>query len=322
MRYLIGGLGSVGRRHLRNLVALGETDVVLLRTGKSTLPAEDLAAFPVEHDLRAALARRPDAVIVSNPTALHLSIAIPAAEAGCHLLLEKPLSDSMDGLDDLRRAIERGGGRTLVGFQFRHHPTLRRAKALLDEGMLGRILSVRAHWGEHLPDWHPWEDYRESYAARRDLGGGVLRTLCHPFDYLRWMFGEVEEARGVVGEGLGLDVEVAAEIGLRFQSGLLAAVHLDYLQAPAEHSLSIVGDRGRLRWDAITGDLEAGSHSFPVPEGFGRDQLFLAEMKHFIDVVRGESASACTLEDGIRVQEILEAIASSARLPRLDRSRS
>src|SRR3990170_4702715 len=90
-KFLIAGLGSIGRRHLRNLNALGENDVVLLRSHRSTLPDEELAGFAIETDLAQALEKhRPAAVIVSNPTALHLDIAIPAAEAGCTLLLEKP----------------------------------------------------------------------------------------------------------------------------------------------------------------------------------------------------------------------------------------
>src|SRR5512142_2668102 len=100
MKTLIAGLGSVGRRHFRNLIALGEKDIVLLRTRKATLPDDELAGYPVEIDLKEALQKhRPDAVIVANPTSMHLDVAIPAAEAGCHLLLEKPVSNALDRLD-------------------------------------------------------------------------------------------------------------------------------------------------------------------------------------------------------------------------------
>jgi predicted dehydrogenase len=105
MKILIAGLGSVGRRHLRNLIALGEKDVVLLRSHQSTLPDEELAAFPAETDFVVALREyKPDAVIVANPTALHLDIAIPAAQSGCHIFLEKPISDSIDRVDGLQKA--------------------------------------------------------------------------------------------------------------------------------------------------------------------------------------------------------------------------
>src|SRR5574339_1097346 len=131
MKFLIAGLGSIGRRHFRNLIALGETDIVLLRTRKATLPDDELAGYPVETDIREALQmHKPDAVIVGNPTALHLDVAIPAAEAGCAILLEKPISHSLERLDVLQKTAEKTGSKILVGFQFRYHPTLRKAYEL------------------------------------------------------------------------------------------------------------------------------------------------------------------------------------------------
>src|SRR5215813_5505538 len=121
MRFLIAGLGSIGRRHLRNLIALGEKNIVLLRSHRATLPDDELTGYPVETDIHAALQRhKPDAVIVSNPTSWHLDVAIPAAEAGFHILLEKPISDSLDRLDLLQQTARRSGSKILVGFQFRY----------------------------------------------------------------------------------------------------------------------------------------------------------------------------------------------------------
>lgn len=321
MKFLIAGYGSIGRRHFRNLLALGERDIVFFRTGQSTLPEDELAGFPVETDLEAALARRPDAVIVANPTALHLDVAIPAAEAGCHILMEKPVSDSLDRVEALQQALRRGGGKLLVGFQFRFHPGLRKAAELLQQGAIGRAVCVRAHWGEYLPNWHPWEDYRQSYTSRPELGGGVVRTLSHPFDYLRWLFGEAEIAFaqvGTLGE-LQIPVEDTAEISLRFQNGALGSLHLDYLQQPPLHRLEITGTRGSLRWDNADGGVDcfrAGQgawESYPVPAGFERNTLFLDELHHFVDVIAGRVEPVCSLEDGIRVQELALDVLKFAR---------
>jgi predicted dehydrogenase len=95
---------------------------------------------------------------------------------------------------------------------------------------IGRPISARSHWGEYLPAWHPWEDYRDSYSARADLGGGVVLTLCHPFDYLRWFFSEIESlsAETARSDALGLNVEDFAEAILAFKDGPYASVHLDY----------------------------------------------------------------------------------------------
>ncbi|MGE5462500.1 MAG: Gfo/Idh/MocA family protein [Syntrophothermus sp.] len=319
MKFLIAGLGSIGRRHFRNLIALGEKEIVLLRTRKGTLPDEELAGYPVETDLHEALLEhRPDAVIVANPTSLHLDVAIPAAQAGCHILLEKPVSNSLDGLDVLQREAQKSGSRILVGFQFRYHPTLNQARELIHSDQIGKVLTVHAHWGEYLPQWHPWEDYRQSYAARADLGGGVIVTLTHPLDYLRYLLGDVESLWSFNGHisPLEVDVEDVAEIGLKFANGAVGGVHVNYFQRPPVHRLEIVGTRGTLRWDSADGILHSqrmpapfGSYSdqppapvtesFSPPQGFERNQLFLAQTRHFIEVVRREKEPVCTLEDGI-----------------------
>ncbi len=317
--FLIAGLGSIGRRHFRNLIALGEKDIVLLRTRKATLPDNELAGFPVETDLREALKKyQPDAVIVANPTSMHLDVAIPAAEAGCHILLEKPVSNSLERLDTLQQTAQKSGSRILVGFQFRYHPTLNKAREIIEAGALGKILTVHAHWGEYLPQWHPWEDYRQSYAARADLGGGVIVTLTHPLDYLRYLLGDIESLWSFNGHisPLEIDVEDVAEIGLKFASGAVGGVHVNYFQRPPVHRLEIVGTNGTLRWDNADGILHFQqmpasfgsysdqppapvSESFAPPEGFERNQLFLAQTRHFIGIVRGESEPVCTLGDGI-----------------------
>jgi predicted dehydrogenase len=320
MKFLIAGLGSIGRRHFRNLIALGEKDIILLRSHRTTLPDDKLAGYPVETDLVEALKKhKPDAVIVANPTALHLDIAIPAAEAGCHILLEKPVSDSLDRLDVLQKAAAQSGSKILVGFQFRYHPTLNKARELIQEGALGKVLTAHAHWGEYLPQWHPWEDYRQSYAARADLGGGVIRTLTHPLDYLRYLLGEVESLWSFNGHisSLELDVEDAAEVGLKFSNGAIGGVHLNYVQRPPAHRLEIVGMNGTLRWENADGMLYFfkfpavfGTFSdnppapivktFAPPEGFERNQLFVAQTRHFVETAAGESEPLCTLEDGAR----------------------
>jgi predicted dehydrogenase len=331
MKFLIAGLGSVGRRHLRNLTALGEQNIVLLRTRKATLPDDELARYPVETDINKALQNhKPAAVIVANPTALHLDVAIPAAEVGCHILLEKPVSDSLARLELLQQASQRSGSRILVGFQLRYHPTLNKARELIQTGALGQVLTVHAHWGEYLPQWHPWEDYRQSYAARADLGGGVIRTITHPFDYLRYLISEVESLwsfRGHISP-LEIDVEDVAEIGLKFTNGAIGGIHLNYFQRPPVNQLEIVGTNGTLHWEHANGILHFhqmpapfGSFSdnppapvtqtFAPPEGFERNQLFVAQMRHFIETARGESEPLCTLEDGIRALELALAARNS-----------
>ena len=337
MKFLIAGLGSIGRRHFRNLIALGEKDIVLLRTRKATLPDDELAGYPVETDLQEALKKhKPEAVIVANPTSLHLDVAIPAAEAGCHILLEKPVSHSLERLDILQKAAEKSGSKILVGFQFRYHPTLNKARQLIQSNALGKILTVHAHWGEYLPQWHPWENYRQSYAARADLGGGVIVTLTHPLDYLRYLLGEVEALWSFNGHISPLEIEVedVAEIGLRFTGGAVGGVHVNYFQRPPVHRLEVVGMDGTLRWDNADGILHLckspasfGSYSdqppapvmetFLPPEGFERNQLFVAQTRHFIETVRGETEPVCSLADGIQALRLALAAYESQKTGRM-----
>lgn len=340
MKFLIAGLGSIGRRHFRNLIALGENDIVLLRTRKGTLPEDELAGYPVETDIHEALQKhKPDAVIVANPTAMHLEVAIPAAEAGCHILLEKPISDSLDELDPLETAIKKTGSKILMAFQFRFHPGLVRAKQLLSDGQIGRIISAHVQFGEYLPAWHPWEDYRKGYAARADMGGGVVLTQCHSLDYLPWLVGKVEAAWGLTAKlsDLEVDVEDTAKIGLRFQGGALASIHLDFNQQPPEHNFTIIGTKGTLKWDLTDGavriyraspesleiasgmGIKAGGtwETFPIAETWERNVMFLEQMKHFLSIVRGDVEPSCTLEDGVRAMKLIQAVHESQRTGRL-----
>jgi predicted dehydrogenase len=325
-KFLVAGLGSIGRRHLRNLVALGERDIVLLRSHRATLPDDELSGYPVETDLTKALAtQKPGAVIIANPTALHLDVAMSAAEAGCAILLEKPISHSMDGLDALETTVRKSGSKVLAGFQFRFHPGMLRAKQLISDGEIGRIISAHVHFGEYLPAWHPWEDYRKGYAARADLGGGVVLTQCHALDYLPWLVGSVDSVWGFTAKlsDLEVDVEDTAKIGIRFASGALGSLHLDYNQQPPSHHFEIIGTKGSLQWDLSDGAVRIYRaekkewQTYPLPVGWERNVMFMDEMRHFLAVGRGEVEPSCTLEDGVNVMKLVEAVQESQRTGQL-----
>jgi predicted dehydrogenase len=308
-RFLIAGSGSIGRRHLGNLRRLGH-DAFLYRTGRRD-PAAPALDAPEEYDIERALEAGPRALLVCNPTALHLEVALAAARAGVHVLVEKPLAHSLNGVARLVGEVQRRRLVALVGFQYRFHPGLQRVKAWLEEGAVGELVSAQVHWGEELAAWHPGEDWRRSYAARADLGGGALRTLCHPFDYLRWLLGEVETVSAFVSQrALGLDVEDTAHVSLRFASGTLASVVLDYLQHPRTHGLELVGTRGRIHWSDADGSAylhdaqrDRVTPFLPAP-GFSRNDMFLDEMRHFVACLDGAERPRCTLADGVRALEI------------------
>jgi predicted dehydrogenase len=303
---LIAGLGSIGRRHLANLQALGWPHIRLYRTGKSTQSDANLAGYPVDHDLQTALARRPLAVVVSNPSALHVPLALAAVRADCHVLIEKPLSDDLDGIAELELEVAHRGLAALVGFQFRFNPGLQQIRSWLRQGEIGAVVSVQAHYGEYLPDMHPWEDYRVGYAARADLGGGALLTLCHPFDYLRWLIGDIKDVSAIESrrDALGLLVDTCVNVTARFGCGALADVHLNLVERPSNHQLTVIGTEGTITWnesDSSARRYHAASRCWETvraPHGFERNWMFLDEMRHFLSCLRGEQESRCSLADG------------------------
>jgi predicted dehydrogenase len=309
---LIAGLGSIGRRHLANLRALGWPHLRLYRTGRSTQSDAELAGIPVDHDLATALARQPVAVIVSNPSALHVPLALEAARAGAHLLIEKPLSNDMTGVGELESLVAAGRLTALVGFQLRFNPGLRQARAWLRAGAIGTVVSAQVHWGEYLPGMHPWEDYRVGYAARADLGGGVLLTLCHPFDYLRWLIGELTDVSAVESrsDSLRLSVDTCVDVTARFACGASAHVHLNFVERPMNHQLTVIGTEGTITWNHADSAVHRYStaarrwETLLAPDGFEREWMFLEEMRHFLECLRGEEQPLSTLADGRAALEV------------------
>jgi predicted dehydrogenase len=320
MKILMVGLGAIGQRHARNLRRLLGPELELLACrvlrrqhvisdaleieAGSTVEAS--LGVRVASDLDAALAESPDAVFVTNPTALHLEVAVRAARAGCALFVEKPLAASADGIEELQRIVEERRLVACVGYQLRFHPCFERVVGLLAAGSLGRVVGVRALAAERLTDWHPYEDYRESYAARAELGGGVLLTQCHELDYLCAWFGmprRVFALGGRLGD-LALDVEDTASVLLECESqgrSLPAHLHLDYLQRPPERSCEVLGERGRLRVDfraaAVDALWEDGSRERFEVAGFDRNEIFLAEAAHFLACLRGQEVPRVGLRE-------------------------
>ncbi len=321
MKFLIAGLGSIGRRHLRHLNDIGENDIILYRTNNSTLPDDLPGNIIVETNLDNALSHKPNAAIISNPTALHLKVATPIVKTGCHLLIEKPISNDLSEIAEFEKVVSENDARVLVGFQFRYHPGLRKIAELVKEETVGRPISFRAHWGEYLPDWHPWEDYRQGYAARKDLGGGVLLTLSHPFDYSRMIFGEVNTLSAFAGQlsDLEIDVEDTAEILLQFESGVLGSLHLDFNQRPPKHTFEVICTGGTIVFDKDATALNVYNandekwQAYPFPKDFERDHLFREQMKHFLEVVNNDAAPNCSLKDGVKAQKLVTAALKASK---------
>ena len=242
-----------------------------------------------------------------------VAAALAAARKGLNLFIEKPLSHSMAGLAELNELIRKQELVVEVGCMMRFHPNLVAIKKMLDEKVIGRPYFARAVVGQHLPDWRPGTDYRRSYSAHRQQGGGVVLDLVHELDLLVWWFGRVEEVAAMLGFSSDLEItsESVAQINLRFGSGLLAQVHMDYLRPAYHRSIEIVGSKGQLTWEDGKGSVTLMARGARprrvsrVPKGFDRNDMFLAHMRHFFSRLRdGTAEEAVPFEDGLHVQRI------------------
>src|SRR5215475_10799313 len=317
-RVLISGLGSIGRRHLVNLRQLGVQDILLHR--RTMEPLSEAPELPVFGDLEQALASRPDVVIISNPTAYHMQVAIPAAESGCNLFIEKPLSDSWDQVDRFLALVEKLKLVTLMGFDLRFDPGLRKVKSLLGQEAIGRIVAIQAQVGQYLPDWHPWEDYRQGVSASREKGGGVILDLIHELDYVSWLIGPVGQVACFADRLTSLEIQTedTAALLLRFENGAIGTLHLDYVQRIPSRTCRIIGEKGTIIWDAHAKAVSwcGGEHNKAWQEfkysACERNDRFLAEMVHLLCCLRGQESPQADAMTGGRVLKLALAAKESA----------
>jgi predicted dehydrogenase len=247
MNVLVVGCGSIGRRHAANAAALASAGVYDADANAARDCAKETGARAFS-TLDEALAWKPRAVVVATPHRSHLDIARQAVAAGADVLVEKPLSHTLDGVAAFLDAVDAAGRRAFVVCNMRFHPgpaALRTALA-----SVGKPLFARAHYGNYLPAMRPGRDYRELYAARRAEGGGVVLDAVHEIDYLAWLFGCVESAACHAAKlsDLDLDVEDHALMALRHAGGVEASVELDYLRPVKSRGCEIVGTEGVLVW--------------------------------------------------------------------------
>ena len=308
---LIVGYGSIGRRYYQNLQSLGFDDVRLVRSPAPRASAlESPATAQVYHDLQQALAAGPSLVIVSNPTSLHVETARTALQADLPVILEKPVSHSASTARELLQWAGEKNARCSVAYCFRYHPLYRQLRESVQAGAIGRPFHVHSWQASFLPDWHPWEDYRGSYAARAELGGGVVRTLDHDLDFLRWSFGQPESVIASAGplSGINVPVDDTADMIYRFPSRLQACVHLSFARRDYARGVWVVGEEGTLvlDWNQAALQLVRGKVSETIealPDDFDLNSIYVETLR---DAIRhfDEGSVAIPLADGVAALEM------------------
>ena len=290
MKVLVVGTGSIGQRHISNLMHLGAEVAAFSYRAAEGAPCSSHAGMRLVENLHDALQEDFDGVVVANRTDLHMDVALEAARRKKNLFLEKPLSVSLAGCDELQALMGLHALVVEAGFMLRFHPNLVWIKQYLADGALGELMHLRASVGQWLPDWRPGTDHRTGYGAFRKTGGGVIFDLIHELDLVHWLAGAVVDVTAMTRhvDCLGIETEAIAQIGLRLESGALAQVHLDYVRPGYGRALEIVGSIGVLTWDYPTGTVSLsradGSSDIVhrVPSEFDRNTMFREHMAYFL----------------------------------------
>ena len=317
---LVFGSGSIGRRHMRNLRALGVQRLAACDPNPDRLvPMKtELGIRPFTDFEQAMDATQPDLVFVCSPPVFHVPQALQAVRAGAHVFIEKPLSHALDGVDELIAEAETRQRVVQVGYNLRFHPGLQKVKQLVDGGVIGRIFWAQVEAGQYLPDWRPWQDYRQSYTARRDLGGGIILDASHELDYIIWLLGQPTEVMCMAGKvsDLEVDVEDCATVLLRFASGAQADVHMDFVQRGYVRSCKLVGERGTIIWDYPAHQVriyQAEMDSWEtITYTLDNNDMYVAEVQHFLGCADQGATSVVDLKQAKRVLEVALAAKSAA----------
>jgi predicted dehydrogenase len=326
MQVLIVSLGSIGRRHLANLRLIEPNAHITVwhqHSKEGSVAQSLLPPDRVVYHIDDALDTKPDAALLTCPTSQHSEIGLALARAGVHLFIEKPLSNTLDNVDELLGVCRQRALTLMVGYNFRFYRPLQVMRQAILDGKVGRVLAVRAEVGQYLPDWRPGSDYRQGASARQELGGGAVLELSHELDYVRWLVGEVKAVSALVGHlsNLEIDVEDTAEIALQFVNGAIGSVHLDMVQRTATRTCRVIGTEGTLVWDGashavrlFSAAANAWSDLHPA-ETIDRNEMYIAELRHFFDCVRRGDTPIVSGDDGRRVLQI----ALAAKLSSQDR---
>ena len=317
-RLLIVGLGSIGRRHLSiSRALLPNADIRVLRHQRCESTPE--YANGCINSLDEALAFAPQVAVICSPATFHLQTAQPLAEAGAHLLVEKPLAASLEGVGQLLSTCAVRKSVLMTAYNLRFVRSLQEYRRLIQSGRIGRVISVRCEIGQYLPSWRPGSDYRKGVSALFGLGGGALLELSHEIDYLRWIFGEVAWVQASLSRQseLEVDVEDTAHLILGFDPDkdgrkLIANLSMDLVRHDTTRQCIAIGEQGSLRWNGLTGAVEffavdeaAWETVFVHPPQ--RDESYTLEWQHFLDCIDTGAAPLMNGRDGLAALSIIEA---------------
>ncbi|MFH1841391.1 MAG: Gfo/Idh/MocA family oxidoreductase [Candidatus Nealsonbacteria bacterium] len=309
-KIIVIGFGSIGQRHYRNLVGLGYENVCVYDLKKekigegiktiNKLTKEELSQFKV--------------AFICTPNHQHVKAALIAAQAKCHLFIEKPPSHNLKDVDRLVRICKKNKLITLIGCNLRFDPSVRKIKDLIDQGKVGKVFVIYLEYGRYLPYQRPKADYRKVYAANKSMGGGVILDDFHDFDLLFWFndFKKVKRASFVFDKlsGLDMDVEDIGNCTLCFENEVIGNIKCDYLQQYKHRNCKVIGEKGNLNWDFRDNTIyfeyfnkenqEKKEKVFEVGS-VDPNQMYIDEFKYFLEKIDKNEDTFNNLEKSLKV---------------------
>ncbi|MGD9644522.1 MAG: Gfo/Idh/MocA family protein [Pirellulales bacterium] len=318
-RLLVVGTGSIGERHVRCFQQTRSAEVAICEplgerrqdvAGRYGLPA----AFA---DLDAALAQPWDAAVVATPANLHIAQARRLAEAGCHLLIEKPLGTSLDGIGELQTLVAERSLVAAVAYVYRAHPALQAMRVAIAAGRFGEPVEIVVQAGQHFPTYRP--AYRETYYRDRATGGGAIQdALTHLLNAGEFLVGPIDRVAADAAHQVLETTAVEDTVHVLARHGdVLGSYSLNQHQAPNESTITVVCRRGTAKFEMHAARwkwmIEPGTTWQEEPAwSLERDALFVTQAGAFLDAVERRAAPLCTLDDGLQTLRVNLAVLAAA----------
>ncbi len=326
MKALIIGYGSIGRRHIENLSKLPHMDIIVCTKRKidNFLKKNNCNIIS---SIDVSLKEFPDFAIVCNETHLHISTATKLAKNKIPFFIEKPLGHSLSGTKKLLELVQKNNLITLVGCNLRFHPCILEINSILKKNLLGKIISVHAENGSFLPEWHPYENYSKGYAAKKNLGGGVVLTCIHELDYLCWLFGKVKNVMSITGKysKLNIDVEDLSAILMEFENEIIGELHLDYFQKPSSRHCKIIGNDGCLFWDFFKNKIEFYDYkkrkwiTTLYNKNYNMNKMYVDELIHFISCIQNNKQTINPINEGLETLALAITIKNAGKSKKMEK---
>ena len=317
MNALVIGYGSIGKRHCRLLLSMGvETHNIFVADLQKTRVGEAQEAGYKIFNIGADTSKQFDIVVVASSTSSHIEVLKLIPKVSKLLYIEKPLAHNYLKVAPLARSLKRhiGNAKIVVGYMLRQHPAVQYIKKCIEENKFGKVLKYRSECGMYLPNWHPWEDYRDFYMSDIDGGGGALLDISHEIDLSCYLIGKSNRAFGILGNLSDLECssDDFSEIMLQHKNGAIGSISLDLIQKNTFRKTRIVLDKAEVEIDFIgkklsinTGINEVMNEAFKI-DG---DDLYI---RQYEDALSDKGKISCSLDEALDVMQIIHAVRKSS----------